>query len=45
MAEMRFKKAILMSFDKMESNIRALVLLNLLKLLRKRDIMLSKPRI
>ena len=34
-----------MSYDRMESNIHALVLLNLLNLLRKRDKMPGKPRI
>ena len=34
-----------MSYDKLESNFHALVLLNLLNLLRKRDKMLGKPRI
>ena len=34
-----------MSYDKIESIIRAPVLLNLLKLLRKRDKMLDKPHI
>ena len=43
-AEMRFQ-SILNVISKIESNIRALVLLNLLNSLRKRDKMLSKPHI
>ena len=43
-SEMRFQ-VFFMSYDKKESNICALVILNLLNSLRKRDKMLSKPSI